>query len=81
MAKKVTFEEALGGLEEIVRRLEDGELPLEECLEQYREGLRLHKVCQDRLGKVEEELSRFLQDDGQLGDSEEDPPGTGELFD
>ncbi len=82
MAKKESFEQALGRLEEIVTRLEDGELPLEECLSQYREGLRLHKVCQERLARVEEELSRYLDEDGELRPLDE--PGraaSGELFD
>ncbi|MCI0528813.1 MAG: exodeoxyribonuclease VII small subunit, partial [Nitrospira sp.] len=39
------FEEALGRLEEIVKTLEKGELPLEESLKIFEEGVRMSKTC------------------------------------
>jgi len=61
-----SFEVALERLEDIVHELEEGDITLEQCLARYQEGLRLHRICQERLGKVEEELARLLEDDGTL---------------
>ena len=56
------FEEALERLEEIVHRLEEGEIGLEDSLAAYQEGMRLHRLCQERLRRVEEELLVVLRD-------------------
>jgi len=48
-----TFEEALERLEEIVSRLEEGEVPLEQSLQAYAEGTRLVRTCLDRLERAE----------------------------
>lgn len=54
---KNPFEKTLSKLEEIVRRLEEGNLPLEESLALYEEGKKLAKICQERLeearGRIE----------------------------
>lgn len=57
-----SFEEALERLEEIVQRLEEGEIGLEESLSVYREGMLLHRFCQERLRRVEEELLTVLRE-------------------
>ena len=43
--KKVSFEQAMDRLEEIVRQLEQGDAPLEEALSLFEEGTRLIKKC------------------------------------
>ena len=48
-----TFEEALGQLEAVVARLEAGDLPLEEALRSFEEGIRLARVCSGRLEDAE----------------------------
>ena len=48
--KRKTFEESLNALEEIVQRLERGDVPLEEALA-FQEGMALSKQCQDTLEK------------------------------
>lgn len=58
--KSQSFEQSLGRLEEVVQRLERGDLPLEEALAAYEEGMRLSRLCQKRLDEAErkvEELS------------------------
>jgi len=49
MAAEPKFEDALKKLEEIVDALEGGNLPLDESLEKYEEGIRLAKVCAKKL--------------------------------
>ena len=48
-----TFEAALKQLEEIVQKLEKGELPLEESLRLYEEGIRLSRLCHGKLEEAE----------------------------
>lgn len=47
------FHEAMERLRDVADRLDSGELPLEEAMQQYREGLRLIEFCEDRLEEAE----------------------------
>ncbi|PQD96563.1 exodeoxyribonuclease VII small subunit [Pradoshia eiseniae] len=59
----ITFEEAMEKLESIVGRLEDGEVPLEESINLYKEGMELSKWCHDKLKTAEEQLTLIMKDD------------------
>jgi exodeoxyribonuclease VII small subunit len=61
----LTFEEAMEKLESIVERLEEGDVPLEEAISIYKEGMELSKLCHDKLKNVEEQLTQILTEDGQ----------------
>ncbi|MEW8986698.1 MAG: exodeoxyribonuclease VII small subunit [Bacillus sp. (in: firmicutes)] len=61
-----TFEEAMEKLESLVDRLEEGDVPLEEAISIYKEGMELSKLCHDKLTVVEEQLTQILTDDGQI---------------
>jgi len=61
------FEEALGELEEVVERLESGELSLEESLAAFEQGVRLVKHCNQKLTEVEKRIELLVKDkDGRL---------------
>ena len=62
--KKLSFEEAMEQLETIVERLEEGDVPLEEAISIYKEGMELSKLCHDKLKNVEEQLTQILTADG-----------------
>jgi exodeoxyribonuclease VII small subunit len=57
-----TFEASLEALEEIVRKLERGELPLEKSLELFEQGIRLSRECQERLSQAERRIEVLLRD-------------------
>ena len=57
-----TFEQALAQLEQIVQRLEKGELPLEESLKLYEEGVRLSRLCHGKLEEAEGKIELLLKD-------------------
>jgi len=59
-----TYEEALKRLEDIVKRLEGGNLPLDESLRLFEEGTHLGKVCQRRLTEAELRIERLVGDSG-----------------
>ncbi|MCR4963594.1 MAG: exodeoxyribonuclease VII small subunit [Firmicutes bacterium] len=54
--KEKTYEQLLNELSEIVAKMEEGALPLEEMLEQYRQGVALIQQCRARLDLAEEAL-------------------------
>lgn len=59
-AKEKTFEESLNELEEIVQKLERGDVPLEEALEFFQQGMMLSKQCQETLEKAEKTLTKVM---------------------
>jgi len=69
-AKKIEdikFEDALSRLESIVEKLEGGDLPLEESLEAFEEGIRLSRICSKRLEEAERKIEVLTKgEDGQL---------------
>lgn len=67
MAVEMKFEDALKKLEAIVQALEDGNLPLDESLEKYEEGIRLSKVCARKLEAAKKKVEVLLKsDDGSF---------------
>ena len=64
-AKEKTFEESLNALEEIVQRLERGDVPLEDALAAFQEGMALSKQCQDTLEKAEKTLTKMMTENNE----------------
>lgn len=74
--EKRSFEEALQGLEKIVNQLESGDVPLEDALSQFQEGMELSKYCQETLNNAERTLTKMIGNDGTVQNFEE-PKTTG----
>ena len=62
MKQPTTFEEATARLEAIVRRMEDGQLNLDEITSQLKEAKQLVKFCRDKLTKTDKEVNDILKD-------------------
>lgn len=62
MAEK-TFEENLATLEQIVTRLEKGDVPLEEALKEFETGVKLSQSLQKTLQNAEQSLAKIVHDD------------------
>jgi len=60
MAQK-TFEQSMKQLEQIVQELEDGDLPLEKALKKFEEGMKLTKLCSEKLDETEKKVSVLLE--------------------
>lgn len=62
---KMSFEEAMAGLEEIIRQLEGGKVKLEDAVLAYEKGARLRKICEDKLAdaKMKIEKVAFADDE------------------
>ena len=61
-----SFEEAMKNLEEMVEKLEEGDVPLEEAISIYKQGMDLSRLCHSKLKSVEDQLTQILNEDGQL---------------
>lgn len=66
--KEKSFEENLGQLEEIVKKLESGDIPLDDAIKEFNQAMDLAKVCDERLKKAEESLTKIVKEDGSLED-------------
>lgn len=58
---ELSFEEALTRLEGIVSQLESGGLSLEQSLAYFEEGMRLQKICADKLGEAEKKIEVLVK--------------------
>ena len=57
---EMSFEQALKALEDVVRRLETGEVPLEESIDLYERGEKLRKHCQARLDAAQARIEKIV---------------------
>jgi exodeoxyribonuclease VII small subunit len=57
-----TFEKAMQRLEEVVAVLEGGDLPLDQAMESYQEGVALVRTCRERLSSAELVVRRLTED-------------------
>jgi exodeoxyribonuclease VII small subunit len=54
-------------LERIVQELEDGDLPLEKAIKKFEEGIKLTKLCSEKLDETEKKISILLKNsEGQM---------------
>lgn len=59
------FEKKLGRLEEIVQKMERGELALEDSLQLFEEGVKLSRECHARLNEAEAKVKKLVGMDPQ----------------
>ena len=57
---QMTFEDALKALEDVVRKLETGEVPLDQSIDLYERGERLRKHCQARLDAAQARIEKIV---------------------
>ncbi|RAP49495.1 MAG: exodeoxyribonuclease VII small subunit [Methanosphaera sp. SHI613] len=68
----LSFEESLEKLEEIVEKLEQGDVPLDDAIDEFNNAMQLVKVCDEKLTKAEESIAKIVEENGQLVDFEVD---------
>lgn len=59
---KIKFADALKGLEDIVERIERGDLSLDEALSEYENGIKLYKQCVSMLEDAEKKIQILMKD-------------------
>lgn len=64
--ENLSFEEAMTKLEVVVEKLEQGDVPLEEAIAMFQEGMSLSKLCHEKLTTVEKQMDRILHENGEV---------------
>ncbi|PRY24485.1 exodeoxyribonuclease VII small subunit [Aliiruegeria haliotis] len=59
--EKMSFEQAMAELEQVVNRLENGDVPLEESITLYERGASLKARCEEQLKAAEEKVAKITQ--------------------
>ncbi len=66
--KELSFEESLEQLEEIVKKLEVGDVPLDDAIQEFNRAMKLAKTCDEKLKNAEEAISKLVKDNGEVVD-------------
>ena len=69
------FEKALEQLQAVVKKLEGGDIPLEEALKAFEDGVQLSRACQERLSEAEKKVEILTQSGSEPGDVQLKPFG------
>ena len=64
----LTFEESLEQLDEIVEKLEKGDVPLDDAIDQFNNAMQLVKICNEKLTKAEDSIAKIVEENGDLID-------------
>ena len=63
---KISFEEAMKGLEQIATELEKGDLNLDQSVAKFEEGMKLSKTCSEILENVEKRISILIKNGDEV---------------
>ena len=66
--ENASFEENLKELEEIVARLEKGDVPLDSAIEEFKKAMDLVKACDDKLKDAQDTIAKIVNDNGEVVD-------------
>ncbi|WP_432697375.1 exodeoxyribonuclease VII small subunit [Marinobacterium sp. YM272] len=64
--KAPDFEQSLTQLEAVVERMEQGDLPIEEALKAFEEGVKLTRECQEILEQTEQKVQVLVEQQGEM---------------
>jgi exodeoxyribonuclease VII small subunit len=62
----LSFEEAMDQLEQLVVKLENGDVPLEKAIDLFQEGMKLSHLCSQKLEQVERKIEILVEENGAL---------------
>ena len=63
-----SFEDNLKELEEIVEKLEKGDVPLDDAIEEFKKAMDLVKACDDKLKDAQDTIAKIVNDNGEIVD-------------
>ena len=66
--KEMNFEENLEALEEIVKKLETGDVPLDNAIEEFNKAMKYAKTCDEKLKQAEEAITKLVKENGEIVD-------------
>lgn len=66
--EELSFEESLEKLEEIVNKLENGDVPLDDAIDEFGKAMQLVKECNNKLTNAEESIAKIVKENGEIVD-------------
>lgn len=66
--KTLSFEESLLELEKIVKKLETGEVPLDDAINEFTKATKLVATCDEKLKNAEETITKLVKENGEIVD-------------
>ena len=66
--KELSFEENLEKLETIVKNLENGDIPLDDAINEFNEAMKIAKIGDTKLKNAENSLNKIVKEDGSIED-------------
>ncbi len=66
--KEMSFEENLSKLEEIVTKLEKGDIPLDDAILEFNKAITLAKNCDEKLKEAEKAITKLVKENGEVVD-------------
>lgn len=66
--QNLSFEENLEKLEEIVSKLENGNVPLDNAITEFNKAMLLVKLCDDKLNNAEKSIAKIINENGDIVD-------------
>ena len=65
----LTYEEAIARLEQVVKQLETGDIPLDDSLQLFQKGMKLSSICHHKLDEIEKKITQLVeQGNGETGE-------------
>lgn len=64
--ENLSFEESLEKLERIVNNLENGDVPLDNAIDEFNNAMKLVKICNEKLNAAEESIAKIVKENGEL---------------
>ena len=64
--ENLSFEESLEKLEEIVNKLENGDVLLDDAIDEFSNAMKLVKLCNDKLTAAEESIAKIVKENGEV---------------
>ena len=68
--KELTYEQAYKRLEEIVEKMENGSVPLEESMKLFEEGTKLANFCNSKLNAAEQKFTQLITENSESDNNE-----------
>ncbi|MBQ3307078.1 MAG: exodeoxyribonuclease VII small subunit [Bacilli bacterium] len=66
--KELSFEESLEQLESIVKKLENGDVALDDAITEFQKAMELAKTCDEKLKSAEETITKLVKENGEVED-------------
>ncbi len=66
--KELSFEESLEQLESIVKKLENGDVALDDAITEFQKAMELAKTCDEKLKSAEETITKLVKENGEVVD-------------